>query len=145
MEPEIDIDCACASVRRTARLITKLYARQLGKALEPTQFSLLSLLDRMPGRGQSVLAKALGLDKTTLSRNLTLIQKRGWIEPVSGDDLRERGYRLTVRGSRLLAKTRPGWQNAQDDLRAAMTPAEWQAMMTAFRVAARAARSVGLD
>ena len=142
---EIDIDCACASVRRTARLVTKLYANEMGKALEPTQFSLLSLLDRMPGRGQSVLAEAFGLDKTTLSRNLRLMEKSGWIEPVSSDDLRERGYRLTAKGNSLLAKARPGWRKAQDKLRAAMTPAEWEAMMTAFRIAAGAARSTGLS
>jgi len=145
MAPEIDIDCACASVRRTARLVTRLYAQKMGKALEPTQFSLLSLLHRMPGRGQSVLAEAFGLDKTTLSRNLRLMEKSGWIEPVSSHDLRERGYRLTAKGNRLLARAKPGWQKAQDKLRAAMTPAEWDAMMKAFRIAAGAARSVGLS
>jgi DNA-binding MarR family transcriptional regulator len=142
---EIDIHCACASARRTARLITRLYAQEMGNAIEPTQFSLLFALHKKPGRGQSALAKALGLDKTTLSRNLTLMQKSGWTEPVSSDDLRERGYRLTAKGNRLLAKATPGWQKAQDKLRAAMTPAEWEAMMTAFRVAAGAARSVGLN
>jgi DNA-binding MarR family transcriptional regulator len=142
---EIDIHCACASARRTARLITRLYAQEMGNAIEPTQFSLLTALHRMPGRGQSALAKAFGLDKTTLSRNLLLMQKSGWIDPVSSDDLRERGYRLTAKGNRLLAKATPGWQKAQDKLRAAMTPAEWEAMMTAFGVAAGAARSAGLS
>jgi DNA-binding MarR family transcriptional regulator len=142
---EIDIHCACASARRTARLITRLYAQEMGNAIEPTQFSLLFALHQKPGRGQSALAKALGLDKTTLSRNLTLMQKSGWTEPVSSDDLRERGYRLTAKGNRLLAKATPGWQKAQDKLRAAMAPAEWEAMMTAFGVAAGAARSAGLS
>jgi DNA-binding MarR family transcriptional regulator len=145
MAPEIDIQCACASARRTARLITRLYAQEMGKAIEPTQFSLLTAMHRMPGRGQTALAKAFGLDKTTLSRNLMLMQKSGWIEPLSSNDLRERGYRLTAKGTRVFMKAGAGWQKAQDKLRAAMTPKKWEAMMTAFRVAAGAARSAGLS
>lgn len=145
MTDEIEISCACANARRAARLVSKLYAQEMGKALEPGQFALLSVLNGMPGRGQSPLARNLGLDKTTLSRNLLLMQKRGWIERVSGDDQRERGYRLTPKGGRLLAEARPRWQKAQEKFRAAMTPAEWEAMMSAFRAVGRAVQKAQAD
>ena len=55
-----EIDCACASVRRAARLITQLYSQELGDQIEPGQFSLLMTIEAMPGCTQSALGRALG-------------------------------------------------------------------------------------
>src|SRR5580704_11887816 len=85
-----DIHCACAGIRRAARLVTQLYSHEMGWNAEPAQFSLLSALERHPGARQAPLGRALGLDKTTLSRNLKLMQRNGWVEAVPGKDRRER-------------------------------------------------------
>src|SRR6266851_5238614 len=90
-----DIGCACASVRRAARLVTQLYDEEFRGHLEASQFALLSAIERQPGCNQSMLARALGLDKTTLSRNLSVLARRDWIERQEATDQRERGFRLT--------------------------------------------------
>jgi DNA-binding MarR family transcriptional regulator len=141
-----DLGCACASIRRTARLVTQLYSYEMGPNVEPTQFALLTALNRHPGARQSPLGRALGLDKTTMSRNLRLIEKNGWIEPALSDDQRESGYRLTPAGKKILTSTKPGWARAQAKLRASLKPREWASMLQVFSrvsAAALAARLIG--
>jgi DNA-binding MarR family transcriptional regulator len=134
-----DLGCACANVRRAARLVTQLYGHEIGGGIEAAQFSLLLMLSRRPGSSQAPLGRRLGLDKTTLSRNLTLMKKNGWIELAKSDDHRERGYRLTTAGEKLLAATKPGWKRAQEKLRALLGSAEWESMQGMFAKVARAA------
>lgn len=135
----LDLNCACASIRRTARLVTQLYSREMGSGVEPAQYSLLAILNHLPGTTQASLGRALGIDKTTLSRNLRLMQKSDWIEPFLTDDHRERGYRLTVAGKRVLTAAKPGWERAQKKLRAALKPGEWETMFKVFNQVATAA------
>ena len=131
--PLLDLNCACASIRRTARLVTQLYSHEMGGSMEPAQFSLLSVLNCRPGATQTSLGLALGMDKTTASRNLRLMKKHGWIEPEPTQDRRERSYRLTSAGKRILAATEPGWKRAQRKLRAALSPGEWESMLRVLR------------
>jgi DNA-binding MarR family transcriptional regulator len=123
-----DIECACATLRRAARLLTQLYDEELRPHLQASQFALLMALDRRPRCNQSMLSRALAFDKTTLSRNLGLMERNGWIEYAAAGDRRERGFRLTAAGRKLLRTARPGWQRAQDRLRSSMTGDRWDAM-----------------
>lgn len=145
MDPLPDLECACANLRRAARLVTQLYSHEMGGGLEPPQFALLSALARTRAAGQSTLGRVLGLDKTTLSRNLKLLLRNGWIESAPSTDRRERGYRLTSEGDRLLAATQPGWQRAQQRLRDVLPPGEWERMQSVFSRVAEAAEGVLKD
>jgi DNA-binding MarR family transcriptional regulator len=127
--PLPDLHCACANLRRAARLVTQLYSREMGREMEPAQFSLLSALSHRPGATQAPLGRALGLDKTTMSRNLRLMQRNGWIEPAPTNDQRERGFRLTPRGEKILSAARLGWLRAQAKLRTALKAGEWETML----------------
>ena len=131
--PLLQLNCACASIRRTARLVTQLYSYEMGGSMEPAQFSMLSVLNCRPGATQTSLGCALGMDKTTVSRNLRLMRKHDWIEPDLADDRRQRGYRLTAAGKAILAAAEPGWKRAQSKLRAALGPGEWESMLNALR------------
>ena len=128
-----DIECVCASVRRAARLVTQIYDEEFRGHLEASQFALLSALERQPDSNQSMLARALGMDKTTLSRNLSLLATKGWIERQTATDQRERGFRLTPAGRGLLKAARPAWRRAQARLRSTMTGEQWDQMRKAFR------------
>jgi DNA-binding MarR family transcriptional regulator len=139
-EALLPLGCACASVRRAARLITQLYGDEMRYLVEPAQFSLLSVLVKTPGASQTPLGRALGLDKTTLSRNLAVMKRNGWIElSLTDNDHRERGYRLTSAGKKIFRTTRSGWLRAQAKLRAALPPGEWDKTLQMFDRAAEAA------
>jgi DNA-binding MarR family transcriptional regulator len=134
MELLPDIHCACASVRRAARLVTQLYDDEFKGQPEASQYALLSALDQQPGCNQAMLATALGLDKTTLSRNLSVLARKGWIARQEAADRRERGFRLTAAGRGLLQTAKPAWKRAQTRLRSAMTGEQWNQIREAFRV-----------
>jgi DNA-binding MarR family transcriptional regulator len=94
---------------------------------------LLSAIAKRPKSTQSALARTLAFDKTTLSRNLALLTKNGWIEYAATDDQRERGVRLTAAGADLLVAAKPGWRRAQKRLQSAMTAAQWNTMWRVLR------------
>lgn len=128
-----DSACACATLRRAARLVTQLYDEELRSYLPAPQFALLSAIASKPKGNQSALARVLAFDKTTLSRNLALLKKNGWIEYAATDDQRERGLRLTTAGADLLVAAKPGWRRAQKRLQSVMTAAQWNAMWCVLR------------
>ena len=141
-----ELACACATVRRAARVLTQLYAEEFDGQLEGTQFTLLALVKRAPGISQAALASMLALDKTTLSHNLNLIKRRRWVTAVAGKDRRERGLRITADGLWLLEAARPAWQRAQDRLKKALGGAGWEQMFEVVdnvtRVAAQAQQTL---
>jgi len=141
--PLPDLPCACATARRAARLITQLYGEHLhGFGLEAAQLSLLSALGSQPGTSQKQLALALGLDKTTLSRNLKLLYENGWVRAEPAEDHREARLSLTAEGRTVVHRATPQRLRAQNQLQSAMTPAEWKAMWTGMKALTRAAHQL---
>jgi len=115
---DIGRTCACFKVRKAARAVTKLYEEVLRPiGLRPTQFSLL-MAARVIGPVTVVkLAQITVMDRTTLTRNLQILEKRRLIEIKPGEDRREREVTLTASGMEVLAKAVPLWEEAQDRVR----------------------------
>ena len=136
-----ELVCACASVRRASRAVTQLYDSWLrDHGIEGPQFALLAMLDRLGETNQATMGQRFDLDKTTLSRNLKLLQQRGWVSVNAGADARERRAALTPAGRQRLAAARPAWRRAQQQLRAGMNEHEWDMMWKVFVAVTRAAR-----
>jgi DNA-binding MarR family transcriptional regulator len=120
-----------------------LYDSRLRSAgIEAPQFALMLTLEAHGPSSQVTIGRAYALDKTTLSRNLKLLERKGWIAALAARDRRERQFTLTAAGRTRLAAAKPEWKRAQDQLRSAMTAAQWNAMFDAFRTVARAAERV---
>jgi DNA-binding MarR family transcriptional regulator len=141
MTPAVaEFGCACATARRVARLVTQMYDARLRRAgLEAPQFALLMALRAHGPCNQAEMGRQHGLDKTTVSRNVRVLQRRGWIARAGGADSRQRVFELTASGRRQLAAALPAWKKAQAELRGGMTAKEWEAMFRAFRAVTRAA------
>jgi DNA-binding MarR family transcriptional regulator len=136
--------CALAATRRTARLMTQFYDACLAEAgIEAAQFALLMMLERAEDKGQAALGHALGMDKTTLSRNLKVLRAKGWVESAAGEDARRRTVSLTAEGRARLRETRPAWRRAGEQLRAGMSEREWAAMWASLEAMNRAVMRVG--
>jgi DNA-binding MarR family transcriptional regulator len=59
----------------------------------------------------------VGLERTTLGRNLRPLQHRGLVESVASEtDARERVVQVTARGDRAMERAAPLWRNAQQAL-----------------------------
>jgi DNA-binding MarR family transcriptional regulator len=137
-----ELPCVCAASRRVARLLTQLYDGHLrGSGLEAPQFALLMALEAEEPLSQIDIGRSFALDKTTVSRNLKLLERDGLIQSMTPDDKRKRLFRLTPVGRKQLAVAKPKWQKAQEHLRSGMTARQWNDIFRVFRTVAAVAKS----
>lgn len=132
--------CACASLRRASRAVSRVYDGWLDGNAQ--QFSLLYLLDKQRGRAvtQKQIGELLSLDPTTLTRTLAPLAKRKWIRAQRGLDRRERQWSLTDAGRKQLERLYPRWERAQSILRNRFGGDRWEALLEELAVIATAAR-----
>ena len=108
-------NCACAALRRASRAVTQHYEQSFrGSGLRATQFTLLAVLTQTGPLPISRLAKLAGLERTTLTRNLQLLEKKGLVRARSTEaDQRIRRVQLTRSGYSAAEKGLPAWRAAQ--------------------------------
>ena len=100
------------ALRQATRALTQRYDAAFAAAgIRSTQFNLLVAM--APSVPLSRLAKAVVMDRTTLTRNLAPLVGRGLVAESGAEDKRIRSYALTARGQQLLARALPDWQAAQ--------------------------------
>jgi DNA-binding MarR family transcriptional regulator len=134
------LPCACASLRRAARAVTRDYEHALrDTGLTPTQFTLLQALELLGPSPQGSLSDLLALDSTTLTRTLGPLERAGWIRGGAGDDRREVRWALTPAGRRRLARATPAWERAQARLRTRLGAAPWGRLASDLAAVAAAA------
>jgi len=112
--------CICGNLRMAARLVTAFYDEALKPAgIEANQMMMLWVAHASQGMPANELAYAAGIDQSTASRNLAVLESRGLVLAApSAEDRRQRLVRLTPRGRRLLVRAFPHWQRAQAELTA---------------------------
>jgi DNA-binding MarR family transcriptional regulator len=135
------LPCACASLRRAARAVTSAYAFNLrGTGLNPTQFTLLQVLDRSGPSTQGTLGDFLALDSATLTRTLAPLARRGWIRAERGADRRQIRWEITHTGLRRLVAASHDWKRAQTRLREQLGERRWGRMAGDLAAVAAAAQ-----
>src|SRR5512142_2083340 len=84
-------NCVNMRMRRTGRAMSDVYNAVMAPAgLHGNQFLLLAPIYLQPGITINQLAKWSDLDRTTLARNLKLLEERGIINISPGEDQRTR-------------------------------------------------------
>jgi DNA-binding MarR family transcriptional regulator len=106
--------CFCLASRQAARRITRLYdSRMQPSGIRATQFTILSQLMLRGEMPIGKLASILGMERTTLTRNLTLLEQQKWISSKAGDDPRSRMLAITGQGRGMVRRGFPYWSKAQ--------------------------------
>jgi DNA-binding MarR family transcriptional regulator len=106
--------CFCLASRQAARRITRLYDSFMqGSGVRATQFTILSQLMLRGEMPIGKLAGILGMERTTLTRNLTLLEQQKWISIKAGDDPRSRMIGITAQGRGMVRRGFPYWSKAQ--------------------------------
>jgi DNA-binding MarR family transcriptional regulator len=109
--------CACFNLRKAARAVTQLYDQALRPTgLRSTQFTLLIAIRAHGPVPMTRLADEVIVDRTTMTRNLAILEKEGLVSIRHGDDQRVREVSLTARGRHALAGAHPYWKKAQQML-----------------------------
>lgn len=93
--------------------------------ITPQQFALLVVVDRNPGARQTLLAKARGLDKSTLVPMIDRLERDNLLErrPLA-NDRRVRAIWITERGKEILAAAIPMVQASDEIVRANLSEIE---------------------
>lgn len=114
-----DIDytqiCVCANLRKKTRVVTQLY----DKVLEPTnlkitQYSMLANIAKHKAVSVSQLGNILLLDQTTITRNVNLLKKNGYVAITQdSQDGRSKIISLTTTGLEKLNEAAPIWMDLQ--------------------------------
>jgi len=106
--------CACANFRRASRAVTQLFDETLSPSgLRSTQLVILISVAVSDNPSVVRLARDLGMDRSTLARNLQPLEKQRLLKIAPGKDRRTRVISLTPKGRQSLAAALPLWEKAQ--------------------------------
>ena len=122
--------CVCTSLRQAAQAATEIYDRILEPSgLKITMFRVLRRLSHAGEPTISELARIVELDRSSLGRNLKVLERENFVRLVDGEaDERSKVVRLTPKGKAALAKALPLWTEAQSRLTAALGGSDKQAV-----------------
>ncbi|ACK52064.1 transcriptional regulator, MarR family [Methylocella silvestris BL2] len=107
-------ECYCTSLRRATRKVAALY----DAALEPVgvniaQFALLRSVARSEPVDLTELARRTELDRSTIGRNVRVLERMGLLQLGRGEDQREASVSITEHGRRVLEDGAPLWGGVQ--------------------------------
>ena len=118
--------CACRKLRVASRKVTRMYDDALRPAgITPTQFTLLAVVGMIQDVTLTKLAEILGMERTTLSRNLKPLERGGLIEVSAEGYRRARSVELSGKGVLALEKALPLWREAQATLKKRLGAEIW--------------------
>lgn len=108
--------CVCANLRKKTRLVTQFYDKLLQPTgLKVTQYSMLANIDLQQAVSISRLGEILLLDQTTITRNINLLKRNGYVDLTRDpQDARAKVITLTEKGVEKLNEAAPIWQDVQE-------------------------------
>jgi DNA-binding MarR family transcriptional regulator len=122
--------CTCANLRKAARVVTQVYDAALQPTgLRATQFTLLATLANLGDAPLTQLAEALVMDRTTLTRNLKPLVRKGLIRIEHEADKRVRMVSLTGTGRNAFEDARPRWEQAQSRIFESLGQERWSGFL----------------
>ncbi len=131
--------CICLHTRMAARAVTRAYDAALAPlGIEGTQFTLLAAIAFDPTRSVTQMAERLALERSSLSRNLSLLRQRGLIASAGGRG-RAVHYAVTPEGHALIEAALPAWSAVQQRLEAEIGDNGWAELRGGLRRIRRAA------
>lgn len=134
--------CLGRAARRTANVVTRAYNQQLSPlGLEVTQFTILCTVALERAQSSAELADLVGVERSTLARNLDRLIAMGLVVAEKGEG-RRIVHRLTDRGADTLAAAIPLWRKAQDAILARLPAEKEEAIREDFRLLRRAANGL---
>ena len=107
--------CVCTAARRRSRELTRAFEKAMrGSGVRGTQFTLLATLVQTGPLPTTRLADFLGLERTTLTRNLRPLIRDGLVRVEEGEDRRVHKVAITEKGEEAARRAFPFWRQAQD-------------------------------
>ena len=125
-EREILENCLCNRTRMASRAVTRLYDEMLRPVgLRATQLAVLVAVGSREAVSITALAKIMGMDRSTLTRNLAPLKREGLIRVGNEGWRRSRTVEITKTGRAQLREASSLWEDAQNALRRKLGVRKW--------------------
>jgi len=143
MTNELDMsaveNCLCFNLRRVTRAVTQFYDSEMRRhGIRPTQGSILSSLQAKASWNMAELSDWLGMDRTTLVRNLRPLQRDGLVQVSGGGRGNRVELAITTKGRKQIEKLAPAWKSAQCAAVKTLGEKRWSAILSDLETAALA-------
>lgn len=107
--------CYCTNIRRAAQALSEYYDAALREAqLNVAQYCLMINLSRMEKANITWWAKEVELDRSTMVRNVKVLESHGWIKLVEGNG---KTFALSEEGKLVLEQAIPLWNKTQNEIK----------------------------
>jgi DNA-binding MarR family transcriptional regulator len=135
MTNELDMsaaeNCVCFNLRRVARLVTQFYDAEMRRhGIRPTQGSILASLQAKESWNMAELSDWLGMERTTLVRNLRPLEREGFVQISGGGRGRLVELAITAKGRKQIEKLAPAWKAAQSAAVKTLGEKRWSAILS---------------
>ena len=145
MSKELDFslteNCVCFNLRWVTRAMTQFFDAELRRhGIRTTQAPILLALKAKESWTMAELSDVLGVERTTLVRNLRPLQRDGWVTADGGGRGGRVELAITAKGRKQIEILMPAWRFAQRTAVKTLGEQRWSAILTDLETAALALR-----
>src|SRR5207302_7184596 len=143
MSKELDMatmeNCVCFNLRWVTRKVTQFYDAEMRRhGIRPTQGTILASLNARESWNMAELSDWLGMERTTLVRNLRPLQRDGLVRIAGGGRGNRVELAITTKGRKQIEKLAPAWRSAQRAGVKTFGEKRWSAILSDLETAALA-------
>jgi DNA-binding MarR family transcriptional regulator len=132
-------NCVCFNLRWVTRVMTRFFDAEMRRhGIRPTQGSILAALNARDSWTMAELSDWLGMERTTLVRNLRPLQRDGLVELGGGGRGRLVELAITAKGRKQMDELTPAWRSAQNAAVKTLGEKRWSAVLSDLETAALA-------
>src|SRR5438445_61903 len=129
-------NCVCFNLRWVTRAVTQFYDAEMRRhGIRPTQGSILVALQAKESWNMAELSDWLGMDRTTLVRNLRPLQRDGLAQAVGGGRGNRVELTITAKGRKKVGEGMPTWRLIQRKVVETLGEKRWSAILSDLEIA----------
>ena len=114
---EMEEYCHCYAIRQVSTKITKIYDEALVESgLKITQYAILKYISILKNTSLTKLSNSMNYNRTTLGRNIRILERKELIYLDKGKDKRELNIIITKNGLKILNVATKCWKKINTEL-----------------------------
>ena len=131
--------CVFFNLRWVTRKVTQFFATEMRRhGIRPTQETILRALNAEENWSMAELSDWLGMDRTTLVRNLRPLQRDGLVQATGGGRGGRVELSITAKGRKKIEESLPAWRSAQSAAVKTLGEQRWSTILSDLEAAALA-------
>jgi DNA-binding MarR family transcriptional regulator len=142
LEFSVRKNCVCFNLRRVTRVVTQFFDVEMRRhGIRSTQGSVLAALHTTGPSNMAELSEILGMERTTLLRNLRPLQRDGLVTVEGGGRGRFVELSLSAKGRKQIEKLTPACESAQRTAVKILGEKRWSSLLADLDAVASALKN----